>query len=112
MAWWGEWQSRQPTSLLACADAGEVSLLMIFTVATQAAGVGVLLRHRLEANDLGHIPAAFYVGGPGTVTGFATMSVFEGGLKVGCVLEVLFVELFMTGLAGVNANILPCLFRG
>ena len=90
---------------------GEVPLLMTLTVATQATGIGILLRHRLEANYFGHIPAAFYMGGSGTVAGFTTMSVVQRSLEMRCILEVLFVELFMTGLASVNANILPCLFR-
>jgi len=80
---------------------------MIFTVATQAAGVGVLLRHRLEANDLCHISAALYVRGPGTVTGLAAMTVVQGGLEVGCVLEVFLVQVFVAGLANIYPNVLP-----
>src|SRR5580765_4282415 len=87
---------------------GEVSLLMTFTVATQAAGVGVLLRHRLEANDLGYIPAAFHVGSSWTVTGFAAVPVFQGGLEVWSVFEVLLVQLLVAGLTGINTNVLRC----
>ncbi len=90
----------------------EVPLLMFCRVATQATGIGILLRHRLEANDLGHIPAAFYVGGSGTVAGLTTMSVVQRCLEMRCVLEVLFVEIFMTGLARVRSNILAGSFLG
>jgi hypothetical protein len=79
---------------------------MIFTVATQAAGVGVLLRHRLEANNLGHIAAALYVRGSGTVTGLAAVTVMQGGLEVRCVFEVLLVQVFVAGLANIYPNVL------
>ena len=95
---------------------GEVPLLMFCTVATQATGIGILLRHRLEANDLGHIPAAFYVRGSGTVTRLTTVSVVQRSLEMLCVLEVLFIELFMTGFASVDSDIFilrcPLLLRG
>jgi hypothetical protein len=91
---------------------GEVPLLMFCTVATQATGIGILLRHLLEANDLGHISAAFYMSGSGTVTGLTTVSVMQSCLEMRCVLEVLFVELFMTGLASVDSGILGCLLLG
>src|SRR5436309_1741269 len=79
---------------------------MLCSVATQATGVGIVLRHLLEANDLGHIPTAFYVRGSGTVTGLTTVFVMQSCLEMRCILEVLFVELFMTGLASVDSNIL------
>jgi hypothetical protein len=85
---------------------GKVSLLMIFTVATQAARVGVLRRHRLEANDLGHVPPAFHVCGPGTVTGLAAVTVVQRRLEVRRVFEVLFVQVFVAGLANVYPNVL------
>jgi hypothetical protein len=80
---------------------------MILTVATQAAGVGVLLRHRLEANNLGHIAAALYVRGPGTVTGLAAVPVVQGGLEVGGILEVLLIQVFVAGHANIYPNVLP-----
>jgi hypothetical protein len=85
----------------------KVSLLMTIAVATQAAGIGVLLRHRLEADNLGHIAPAFYVRGPGTVTGLAAMTVVQGGLEVGCVLEVFLIQVFVAGLANIYPNVLP-----
>jgi hypothetical protein len=85
---------------------------MFCTVATQATGIGILLRHRLEANDLGNIPAAFYVGGSGTVTGLTTVSVVQCSCEMSCVLEVLFVELFMAGLASVDSDVLRRLLLG
>jgi hypothetical protein len=91
---------------------GEVTLLMTLTVATQAAGVGVLLRYRLEANDLGYIPAALHMRRSGTVTGFAAVTVVKRRLEVRRFFEVIFVQVFVTGLASVNTNVLPCLFRG
>ena len=81
---------------------GEVPLLVLFTVAAQATGVGILLRHRLEADNLGHIPAAFHVGGSGTVTGLATVPVLQSGLEMGSVFEVLLVQVLVAGLAGIN----------
>jgi hypothetical protein len=88
---------------------GKVPLLMIFTVATQAAGVGVLLRHRLEANDFGYVPAALNVRRSGTVTGLAAVPVVQGGLEVGGILEVLLVQVFVAGLANIYPNVLSCL---
>jgi len=81
---------------------------VILTVTTQAAGVGVLLRHRLETNDLGHIPAAFNMRGSGTVTGFAAVTVVQRRLEVGCILELRLVQVFVAGLAGIDTNVLPC----
>jgi hypothetical protein len=91
---------------------GEVALLMFCTVATQATGIGILFRHRLETNDLAHIPAAFYVRGSGTVTGLTTVSVVQRSFEMRCVFEVLFVQIFMTGLASVDSDILRCLLLG
>jgi hypothetical protein len=91
---------------------GEMPLLVFCPVAAQATGIGILLRHRLEANDLGHIPAAFYVRGSGTVTRLTTVSVVQRCLEMRRILEVLFVELFMTGLASVDSDILRCLLLG
>ena len=91
---------------------GEVSLLMLFTVATQALRARILLRHRREANDLGHVPTALDVRGSGTVTGFAAMSIAQGGLEVWGVFEVLLVQVLVAGLAGVNTNVLPCPLLG
>src|SRR3984893_19280827 len=90
----------------------EVLLIMFCTVATQATAIGILLRHRLEANDLGYIPAAFYVRGSGTVTGLTTVSVVQRSFEMRCVFEVLFVEIFMTGLASVDSDILRCRLLG
>jgi hypothetical protein len=90
----------------------EVSLLVLFTVTTQATGVGILLRHRRKANDLGNIPSAFYVRGSGTVTRLTTVSVVQRSFEMRCALEVIFVQLFMTGLASVNSNILSCFLLG
>jgi hypothetical protein len=91
---------------------GEVPLLVFCPVAAQATGIGILLRHRLEANDLRNIPAAFYVRGSGTVTGLTTVPVVQRGLEMRSVLEVLFVELFMTGFASVDSGIFRCLLLG
>ena len=91
---------------------GEVPLLMLCSVASQATRIGILLRHLLEANNLGHISAAFYMRGSGTVTGLTTVSVMKSCLEMRCVLEVLFVELLMTGLASVDSDILRCLLLG
>ena len=91
---------------------GEVPLLMFCTVATQATGIGILFRQRLEANDLGHVSAAFYVRGSGTVTRLTTVSIVQRCLEMRGVLEVLFVELFMTGLASVDSDVLRCLLPG
>jgi len=85
---------------------GEVPLLMLCSVATQATGVGVLLRHRRKADDFGNIPTAFYVRRSRTVTGFTSVSVVQRSFEMRGVLEVIFVELFMTGLAGVDPDIL------
>jgi hypothetical protein len=86
----------------------EVPLFMFCTVATQATGIGILFRHRLETNDLAHIAAAFHVRGSGTVTGLTTVSVVQRCLEMRCGFEVLFVQVFMTGLASVNSDILRC----
>src|SRR4051794_13380938 len=75
---------------------GEMPLLMFCPVASQASGIRILLRQRREADDLGHIPAAFYVGRSGTVTRLAAMSIVQRSLEMCCALEAL-VELFMTG---------------
>jgi hypothetical protein len=91
---------------------GEVPLLMFCAVTAQAAGIGILIRHRLEADDLGHIPAAFYVRGSGTMAGFATMSVVQRSLEMSRVFEVLFVQVLMAGLANVNSDILACVLLG
>ncbi len=85
---------------------------MFFTMATQAAGVGVLLRHRRETNNLGHIPAAFYVSGSGAVTGFAAVPVMQRSLEMRRVFEVLLVQVFMTGFADVHSEVLGCFLRG
>jgi hypothetical protein len=71
-----------------------------------------LRRHRLEADDLGDIPAAFYVGGSGTVTRLTTVSIAQCGFEMRCVFEVLFVEVFVTGLTSVAPDILVCILRG
>jgi len=91
---------------------GEVPLFMLCTVAAQTTGVGILLRHRREADDLGNISSTFYVRGSGTVTGLTTVSVVQGGLEMRCVFEVLFVKVLMTGLADVHSDILVCLLLG
>jgi hypothetical protein len=84
---------------------------MLFTVATQATGVGIFFRHRFKTNDLGHIPAAFYVRGPGTVTRLTTVSV-QRGLEMSRVFEVVFVQVFMTGLTSGKSDVLVCLLLG
>src|SRR5579872_936597 len=85
---------------------------MFCAMAAQATGIGVLLGHRLEANDLGYIAAAFHVRGSGTMTGLTTMFILQRSLEMRCILEVLFVELFVTGLASVDSDILRCLLLG
>jgi hypothetical protein len=85
---------------------------MFCAMAAQATGIGVLLGHRLEANNFGYIPAAFHVRGSGTVTGLTTVSVVQRSLEMRCVFKVLFIELFMTGLARVDSDILRCLLLG
>jgi hypothetical protein len=85
----------------------EVSLFVILTVTTQAAGVRILLRHRLETNDLGYVPSAFHVGGSRTMTGFAAVPIVQGGLEVWSVFEIVLVQVLMAGLAGINTHILP-----
>jgi hypothetical protein len=85
---------------------GEVPLLMLFTVTTQATGVGILLRHRREADDLGHVPAAFYVRGSGAVTGLTSVPVVERRFEMRCVFEVFLVQVLVTGLTSVNSDIL------
>src|SRR5579864_3242581 len=85
---------------------------MFCAMAAQATGIGVLLGHRLEANNFGYIPAAFYVRGSGTVTGLTTVSIVQRSFEMRCVFEILFVQIFMTGLASVDSDILRCLLLG
>jgi hypothetical protein len=89
-----------------------VSLLVILTVATQATGIRILLRHRLETNNLGYVAAAFHVGGSRTMTGFAAVPILQGSLEVWSVFEIFLVQVFVAGLAGINTSVLPCSLLG
>jgi len=78
---------------------------MVFAMTAQAMRVNVLFRHRFEADDFGDIPTALHVRRSGTVTRFAAVSVVQRSFEMGRVLELLLVEVFVTALANIAANI-------
>src|SRR5215469_13694719 len=75
-------------------------------MATQATRIRLLRRQRFEIDDLGDVSTAFYVSGSWAVTRLATVSVLEGCLKVRGCFKLFFVEVFVTGLAYINADVL------
>jgi hypothetical protein len=85
-----------------------VSLLMLFTVAGQATGARVFPRHRLEADNLGYVPATLDVGRARTMTRFTPMCRIKCSFEMRGILELLLIDLLMTRFAGVG----PKVFRG
>jgi hypothetical protein len=67
---------------------GEMALLVILTVASQAASVRVLLGKVLKADDLCDISAACNVLWTGAVARLASVPVRERGFEMGRVLEI------------------------
>src|SRR5215472_9274129 len=83
-------------------------------MAAQATRICCLRRQRFEADDLGDIPTAFYVSRSRAMTRLATVSVLERRLKVRSCFKLVLVEVFVTGLAYIGADVLgrPGLERG
>ena len=86
--------------------AGEVTLLMFLTVATEAVSIRVLPRHRFETDDLAYIPAPLHMCGAGTMTGLATVSVVQSSLEVWSPFEPVRVQILVACLTGIAPNIL------
>jgi hypothetical protein len=81
-------------------------------VTSQTAGTRLRAREILETNDLADITAAGDVFRSGSMAGLAPVTVFPRRLKVRSRLEVLRVELFVTGLAGIGTHVLRSLHNG
>jgi hypothetical protein len=90
----------------------EVPLLVLFTMATQATSASFLLRQILETDDLADVSSTLNVLRSWTMTGFAAVAALQGGLEMGRVFEVLFVEVFVARLAGIDPGILSSPVRG
>lgn len=78
---------------------------MFLAVTTQATRIRILPRHRFKTDDLAYIPAALDVCGAGTMTGLATVSVFQSRFEVWSPLELVRVQILVACLARVAPNI-------
>lgn len=87
---------------------GEVSLLLLFSMARQAARTRLLAGKCLKTDDFADVAAARNVFRSRSVTGFAPMSAIESGLKVRSMFEAALVEILVTGLADVAADVFGC----
>jgi hypothetical protein len=85
---------------------GKMSLFVLFAVATEATSAGFLLRQVLEADDLGDVATTLYMFRSGTVTGFAAVLILQGRFEMRRGLKVLFVQIFMARLAGIDPDVL------
>lgn len=81
---------------------------MLSGVTGQTAIIRRAFGKRFETDDLADVAAALHVEGARAVAGLAAMTIFHGGFEVRCVLEVLLVEFFVTGLARIGTDVLAC----
>lgn len=84
----------------------EMALLPFLAMTAQAACAGSLRGQCREPNNLGDVPTAVHVCRSGAVTRFAAMPSLECGFEVWGQFKVIFVNVFVTGLAGVRSDIL------
>ena len=84
----------------------EAALRVRLAVALQTALAGFGARQVGEADDFGFVAAARHMFRARTMTGFASVAVFLGGLEMGCALELFLVDVFMAGQANVRAGVL------
>ena len=83
----------------------KVSLLVTLSVASQAAAARLLPRHVFKADDLADIAAAFHVRRAGPVARLAAMSILQRRLEMRGLLKVFLIEILVTCLADIYANI-------
>jgi hypothetical protein len=74
----------------------------------QTAIVRLFFGERFEADDLGDVAAALNVERARTVARLAAVAIFQRRLEMGGMFEILFVKLFMAGLASIASDVLAC----
>lgn len=78
---------------------------MFFAMTTQAIRIYLLGCQVLKTDDFADVTTTFDVCGSRSVTRFATMPVQQGCFEVWCLLEILFVEVLVAGLACICADV-------